>query len=65
MQLQLSFFQNNQIGKITAFMREMANIRHFMTGNSLTECNLFSSDLALSNNHSLDDDDHFVLDQHP
>jgi ATP-binding cassette subfamily B protein RtxE len=36
MQLQLSFFQNNQIGKITAFMREMANIRQFMTGNSLT-----------------------------
>ncbi len=36
MQLKLSFFQNNQIGKITAFMREMANIRQFMTGNSLT-----------------------------
>ncbi|WP_202753107.1 peptidase domain-containing ABC transporter [Bathymodiolus thermophilus thioautotrophic gill symbiont] len=36
MQLQLSFFQNNQIGKITAFMREMASIRQFMTGNSLT-----------------------------
>lgn len=36
MQLQLPFFQNNQIGKITAFMREMTNIRQFMTGNSLT-----------------------------
>jgi ABC-type bacteriocin/lantibiotic exporter with double-glycine peptidase domain len=28
--------RHNQIGKITAFMREMANIRQFMTGNSLT-----------------------------
>ncbi len=36
MQLQLPFFQDNQIGKITAFMREMTNIRQFMTGNSLT-----------------------------
>jgi len=36
MQLQLSFFQNNQIGKITAFMKEMTNIRQFMTGNTLT-----------------------------